>query len=123
VIDRGQLRLALIRRVYRLDDWVMDRYEKWPRRLREAYDERFDEQRVAQALCAVLGHEPETDQCLLPEHDHCAWCARLMPFQAANVPGRLLRRLHYRLDDPELSAKITEKLGEDGLYLRWRAHG
>jgi hypothetical protein len=123
MIDRDALHRQLVHRVYRIDSWAADHSETWPRPLRAAYD-RFDEHRVLQALCAVLGHEPEPDQCLMPEHDQCGLCQSLLPFQAGNVPARLLRRLHYRLDDPELSAKITAKLGDDGLDRKpRRSHG
>lgn len=122
MIDRDGLHRTLMHRLYQVDNWALGRYEKWPQPFRGAYD-RFDERWVAQVLCGVLGHEPEADQCGMPEHDMCSWCLCLLPFQADNVPRRLLRRLHYRLDDPELSARITEKLGEDGLDLRRRAHG
>lgn len=30
-------------------------------------------------LCKIYGHEPERDQCGIPEHDFCGWCNRPMP--------------------------------------------
>lgn len=30
-------------------------------------------------LCKIYGHEPERDQCGIPEHDFCGWCNRSMP--------------------------------------------
>lgn len=33
-------------------------------------------------LCQIYGHEPERDQCGMPEHDFCLWCNRSMPYMA-----------------------------------------
>ena len=29
--------------------------------------------------CAIWGHQPERDQCGIPDHDFCLWCLRRMP--------------------------------------------
>lgn len=31
-------------------------------------------ERLAVALCEVIGHEVERDQCGIPDHDFCLWC-------------------------------------------------
>lgn len=115
------LRSRLIGKSYQVENWVTDRYEGWPKPVRDWWDDR-DEGILVRRLCSVFGHEPEWDQCGIPEHDCCAWCQKLLPYQGRDVPDRLLKRLHWYLNDPELSAKITEKLGENGLNLRSRGH-
>lgn len=32
--------------------------------------------------CKLAGHQPERDQCGIPEHDACTWCRKHMPNQA-----------------------------------------
>lgn len=34
------------------------------------------------ALCFLYGHKPVRDQCGMPEHDHCLWCRKSLPFMA-----------------------------------------
>lgn len=114
------LRSKLISKSYVVEGWITDHYESWPKPIRDWWDQ-VDEPVVARQLCSIFGHVPERDHCGMPEHDCCAWCQKLMPFQAGDVPGRLLKRLHWLLKDPELSAQITEKLGEDGLT--WKGPG
>ena len=51
---------------------------------------------VMKRFCAVLGHQPEMDQCGKPEHDVCRYCKASTPFMA---PGRsvldvVVREIH-----------------------------
>lgn len=39
---------------------------------------------IGNAVCSVVGHEPERDQCNLPEHDYCQWCRMRMPHGACD---------------------------------------
>ena len=119
---KAKLHSKLMLKAYRVENWITDRYERWPKPVREWWD-KTDDGTFARLLCGVLGHEAEKDHCGIPEHDCCSWCHERMPFQAGDVPERLLRRLHWYLDSPTLSKMVNEKLGENGLNLRQRGHG
>ena len=34
---------------------------------------------LMKAFCDLIEHEPERDQCGIPEHDYCYWCRKSMP--------------------------------------------
>lgn len=36
--------------------------------------------RLQKLTCRIFGHEPIPDQCNKPEHEHCAWCRRPLPY-------------------------------------------
>lgn len=56
----------------RWPDWLLDRWPAWS---------------LQRLLCLVDDHEPIADQCNKPEHDHCAWCGKLMPGASRREPG------------------------------------
>lgn len=38
------------------------------------------------AVCAIYGHVPTMDHCMIPEHDFCEVCNELTPNQAPRKP-------------------------------------
>jgi len=60
-------------------DWVDSKHVDTWEKLWEAWDWTGD--KVAKVTCAMVGHQPERDQCNRPEHDFCFWCKKSMPGQ------------------------------------------
>lgn len=52
----------------RIHRWFMFKFDDAP----------FSINWVHKIIC-LTGHEPQRDQCGRPEHDHCAWCGKMMP--------------------------------------------
>jgi hypothetical protein len=66
---RQRLRGWLARRLWDLDDKLCDiERDDISDRLLAATEW------LQKALCVPLGHGPVTDQCMIPDHDYCAWC-------------------------------------------------
>jgi hypothetical protein len=79
--DRARPRLRVKVYWWLTGDWWWDRLERW---VSVSTLERIDMvvQALQRPLCWLLGHQPERDQCNLPEHDYCLFCQKSMPGQA-----------------------------------------
>jgi len=69
--------------LFRVEDGWCDLCEKhnWPDWAWELSD--YVVQPLIKITCKIKGHEPVQDHCGIPAHDHCLWCGKSMPGQAA----------------------------------------
>lgn len=74
-------------RLHRLRQWLTDgQYDRW---VVDAPDGNWRwklgtaiEEPGLRAICLIVGHDPEQDQCGIPEHDFCMTCRKLTPSKA-----------------------------------------
>lgn len=78
---RARVNFWLVEGQYAVAGWLQER--RRTRRLGEYLEtaqRMLVETPTRRTLCAFLGHLPERDQCMRPEHDYCVWCLRSMPY-------------------------------------------